>query len=125
MLHLISRPNRREIRPTLEQLDQLTAYFWRRDQRSEIPMTDIMWFAIQSARCETEICRLRWKDNNPRHHTGLARDAKHPFQKDGNHRRFKYRAEAWEIAAQQPRAGNVISRTSRRVSAQLLHGRAK
>jgi integrase len=108
MLRLIKRPNRREIRPTPEQLDQLTEHFQRRDQRSEIPMTDIMWFAIHSSRREAEICRLRWIDNDPQYHTGLVRDAKHPFRKAGNHRRFKYTAEAWEIAARQPQTSDFI-----------------
>jgi len=35
-LHLIGRSQRRHTRPTPEQLDQLTEYFRRRDQRSQI-----------------------------------------------------------------------------------------
>ena len=107
-LQLICRPRRREVRPTPEQLDQLTEYFNRRDQRSEIPMIDIMWFAIDSARREAEICQLRWSDNDTIHHTGLVRDAKHPFRKAGNNRRFKYTPEAWEIADRQPRTSDFI-----------------
>ncbi len=107
-LRLIGRSKRRHTRPTPEQLDQLTEYFRRRDQRSQIPMTDILWFAVHSARREAEIARLRWSDNDPHHQTGLVRDAKHPVRKAGNHRRFKYTAEAWEIAARQPRTGDLI-----------------
>jgi integrase len=101
-LRLIGRSNRREIRPTPEQLDLLTEFFQRRDRRSTIPMTDIMWFAIHSSRREAEICQLRWNDNDPQHHTGLVRDAKHPTRKRGNDRCFKYTPEAWEIAGRQP-----------------------
>jgi hypothetical protein len=70
-------------RPTPEQLDRLTEYFGRRDQRSQIPMTDILWFAVHSARREAEIVRLRWSDNDPHYQTGLVRDAKHPLRKAG------------------------------------------
>jgi integrase len=107
-LHLIGRSERRHTRPTPEQLELLTEYFRRRDQRSRIPMTDILWFAVHSARREAEIARLRWSDNDPHHQTGLVRDAKHPVRKAGNHRRFKYTPEAWEIAARQPRTGDFI-----------------
>jgi integrase len=107
-LHLIGRSRRRHTRPTPEQLDQLTEYFQRRDQRSQIPMTDILWFAVHSARREAEIVRLRWSDNDPHHQTGLVRDAKHPLRKAGNHRRFKYTPEAWEIATRQPRTSEYI-----------------
>jgi integrase len=86
----------------------LTDYFQRRDGRSKIPMTDIMWFAVHSARREAEICRLRRKDNDPECRTGLVRDAKHPTRKTGNHRRFKYTPEAWEIIERQPRKGEFI-----------------
>jgi hypothetical protein len=61
-LRLIGRSHRRSIRPTPEQLARLTEYFQRRDQRSSIPMTDIMWFAIHSARREAEICGLQLED---------------------------------------------------------------
>jgi hypothetical protein len=45
-LRLIGKSKRRAVRPTPEQLSMLTEYFQRRDRRSQMPMTDIMWFAI-------------------------------------------------------------------------------
>jgi integrase len=36
------------------------------------------------------------------------RDAKHPTDKDGNHRRFKYTPEAWALVAAQPRTSDHI-----------------
>ena len=125
MLHLISRPNRREIRPTLEQLDQLAAYFWRRDQRSEIPMTDIMWFAIQSARRETEICRLRWKDNNPVITPAWFGMQSIPSRRTATTDASSTRPRRGKSRHTNRERGMSFSRTSRRVSAQLLHGRAK
>jgi integrase len=102
-LHLIGESNRRDIRPNEAQLVALTNYFLDRRSRVVIPMADVMWFAIYSARRESEICRLRWTDNDPRNRTGLVRDLKHPARKLGNHCRFRYTQEAWHIALRQPR----------------------
>ena len=89
-LRLIAKPRKRTRRPTAEELTRLRIFFKGRDERAEIPMADIMDFAITSARRESEICRLERRDNDPTMRTGLVRDAKHPTSKDGNHRRFKY-----------------------------------
>ncbi len=67
-----------------------------------------MWFAVYSARREDEICRLRWADNDPASRTGLVRDLKHPEHKQGNHKRFRYTQEAWEIVQRQPRTSEFI-----------------
>lgn len=107
-LRLIAKSRRRERRPTAQELAQLDEYFVRRDRRSRIPMRDIMWFAIHSARREAEICRLEWADNRQLGRTGLVRDAKHPRHKEGNHRRFKFTAEAWEIVERQPRTSEYV-----------------
>ncbi len=39
---------------------------------------------------------------------GLVRDAKHPRSKEGNHKRFKYTLEGWEIARRQPKDSDTI-----------------
>jgi integrase len=107
-LRLIGKSRRRERRPTTTELTKLDEYFARRDGRSGVPMRDIMWFAVHSARREAEICRLEWADNDRRGRTGLVRDAKHPRHKEGNHRRFKFTAEAWQIIERQPKTGEYI-----------------
>jgi integrase len=107
-LHLIGESNRRDIRPNEAQLVALTNYFLDRRSRVVIPMADVMWFAIYSARRESEICRLRWTDDDPRNRTGLVRDLKHPTRKLGNHCRFRYTQEAWHIALRQPRTSEFI-----------------
>jgi integrase len=107
-LRLIGKSRRRERRPTATELTKLDEFFARRDGRSRVPMQDIMWFAIHSARREAEICRLEWADNDQRGRTGLVRDAKHPRHKEGNHRRFKFTAEAWQIIERQPKTGEYI-----------------
>jgi hypothetical protein len=60
-------------------------------------MRTFMWFAIESARREAEICRLEFEDNDPNGRTGLVRDAKHPPHKEGNHLRFKYTPTGWDF----------------------------
>lgn len=109
-LRLISRSKRRERRPTNEELQKLDQFFAVRDRHpsSLIPMRTLMWFAIESARREAEICRLETDDNDPNGRTGLVRDAKHPRHKEGNHLRFKYTPRGWEIVQHQPRLGRYI-----------------
>lgn len=105
---LIAKPKERDRRPTKEELKQLSEWFKRGDKRAQIPMHDIMWFAIHSTRRQEEITRILHSDNNEADHTGVVRDAKHPFKKEGNHRTFKYTAEAWEIVKRQPEGTDRI-----------------
>jgi integrase len=107
-LRLVGKPKKRTRRPTADELTQLREHFKSRDRRAEIPMLAVMEFAIASARRESEICRLEWRDNDKAARTGLVRDAKHPTGKNGNHRRFKYTPEAWEIASAQPETSERI-----------------
>ncbi|HZC85359.1 MAG TPA: hypothetical protein VE266_00030, partial [Steroidobacteraceae bacterium] len=77
-LRLTGKPRKRARRPTPDELARLREYFARRDRRSKIPMLSVMEFALTSARRESEICRLEWKDNDEQNQTGMVRDAKHP-----------------------------------------------
>jgi len=103
-LRLIAKSRRRERRPTPDELVRLREFFTHRDCRAEIPMNDIMDFAIESARRQAEICRLRNDDNDAKSRSGVVRDAKHPTDKEGNNRRFKYTLEAWGIVQRQPKS---------------------
>ena len=107
-LRLIGKSKKRSRRPTPDELVKLSEFFRARDRRSVIPMGDIVQFAIASARREAEICRLEWADNDNIARSGLVRDAKHPREKEGNHRRFKYTQEAWAIVQRQPRSDERI-----------------
>lgn len=101
---IIAKSKERDRRPTKEELWKLSRYFWRkqyRDSRMQLPMLDIMWFQIYSSRRISETCRIEWSDNNDDKHTGLVRDAKHPRNKKGNHKRFKYTDRAWKIVQKQ------------------------
>jgi integrase len=103
---LVGKSAERERRPTARELWRLSRYFAR--SRSKIPMLHIMWFAVYSARRMSEITRLEWTDNNDDRQTGLVRDAKHPRQKEGNHKRFKYSKSAWKIVCKQPKTNALI-----------------
>jgi integrase len=107
-LRLVGKPRKRTRRPTAEELKRLREHFKSRDRRATIPMQAIMDFAIASARRESEICRLEWRDNDESNRTGLVRDAKHPTAKEGNHRRFKYTPEAWALVSAQPETSERI-----------------
>ena len=98
---LIAKAKSRSRRPTADELGALTSFFEHRDKRrSNIPMKDIMWFAIHSARRQAEITDLLFSDNDEYSQTGAVRDLKHPTERDLI-RRFKYTPEAWEIACRQ------------------------
>ena len=98
---MIAKANSRARRPTERELDALTRFFKRRDRRrSNIPMNDIMWFAIHSARRQGEITKLLFSDNDEKTQTGIVRDLKHPTERN-QMRRFKYTPEAWDILQRQ------------------------
>lgn len=113
---LIAKSAVRDRRPTTEELWRLSRYFGRR-KHSTIPMLHLMWFAIYSARRDSETCRILWTDNNDDKQTGMVRDLKHPTLKTGNHRRFKYPRSAWKIVTKQPRIdARIFPYNSRTVS---------
>lgn len=99
-LRLTGKARKRTRRPTAKELEKLDAFFARRDRRSQVQMREVMWFAIHSARRESEICRLAWADNTNQR-TGIVRDAKHPTAREGNDRVFRYTLEAWKIVCRQ------------------------
>jgi integrase len=86
---------------TDEELVRLCEHF-RQSTRADIPMADIVMFAIYSARRQDEITQLRWEDNDPEKLTGIV-----PRLKDPGGARidvpFRYTLEAWEIVRRQPK----------------------
>lgn len=100
---IIGKPKERDRRPTAAELDMLETYFSRRDIRAEIPMLDIMRFALHSARRQEEITRLRWDDLDSATATCRLRDVKHPTKKLGNDKTFKLTAAALANIQAQPR----------------------
>lgn len=105
-LRLIGKSRQRDRTPTYEELQALDTFFERTDRRADIPMRRIMWFALYSTRREEEITRLLRSDNDTDRKLGLVRDAKHPTDKEGNHRAFRYTPQAWAIMQMQPTVEN-------------------
>lgn len=103
LLKLVGKAKRRDRRPTTSELAQLREYFDQSAWRSQIPMNDIIDFAIATAKRESEICRLLWSDLDEANRTLLLRDAKHPRKKVGNHKRFPLLGIAWDIVQKQRR----------------------
>jgi integrase len=94
---LVSKSKARSRRPTETELVCLSDYFQNKEKhRNSMPMNDIMWFAIHSARRQSEITGLLIDDNDEKTRTGIVRNLKHPTDRE-LFRRFKYSDEAWEI----------------------------
>ncbi|MGZ5050527.1 MAG: hypothetical protein ACXWAS_05645, partial [Methylobacter sp.] len=88
---LVANSEYRDRRPTKKELWALSRYFY------DTPyMLHIIWFAIYSARRQSEITRLRWDDIKHDDRTCIIRDLKDP-RKKGKTRRFKIPKSAYKI----------------------------
>lgn len=103
LLKMVGKSKRRDRRPTPDELRRLHAHFAESAWRSQIPMNDLVEFAIASAKREGEICRLLWSDLDESNRTLLLRDVKHPRKKAGNHKRFPLLGAAWDVVQRQRR----------------------
>lgn len=103
---MIARSKSRDRIPTVDEHRRLIDYFTNSRDKSSVPMLDILLFAMYSARRQGEITRIQWSDNKGL--TGLVRDAKHPRVKEGNHRRFNYTQQAFDIVSRQSREDDRI-----------------
>lgn len=92
----------RQRRVSPEEENKLLEHFAVRDVRAEIPMADIVRFALLSARRQEEITRIKWSDLDRDKGIGWLDDVKHPRKKIGNRRAFRLLSEAWEVIEQQP-----------------------
>lgn len=99
---VIAKPKERDRRLDPDEEKALMAYFSERDKRAEIPMCDMVQYALASARRESEITRLLRKDLRPDKGTAFLDDVKHPRKKIGNRKEFRMTREAWAIIQRQP-----------------------
>lgn len=102
---LIARAEQRTRRPTLEELDALLEWFTRGDGRAQIPMAEVILFALFSARRESEICALRRDDLDG--DTILVRGVKDP-RKRGLNFKASLTPEARLILERQPDTGPLF-----------------
>lgn len=103
---IIARSKQRDRRPTLEELNKLLDYCSSRDGRAQLPMTDIILFALFSSRRQEEICTIRWNDLDERRSGVLVRDMKHPNKKIDT---FVHLVpEAWAVINRQEKTNEII-----------------
>lgn len=100
---LVQKSRQRDRRLTKQEEKALLAYFGKRDARADLPMVDIMRFALATARREEEITRLLWRDLVKKKGIAWLDDVKHPRQKIGNRRAFRMLPEGWAIVERQPK----------------------
>ena len=81
--HIIADGAERSRRPTQEELDRLIEYFEVTQPKRDIPLGDIVRFAVGTGLRLGEIARLRWKELNEENKTIWIRDRKDPRQKKG------------------------------------------
>lgn len=103
LVKLVTKSKKRDRRPTADELSRLKAHFEANRWRMQIPMADIVDFAIGTAKRESEITRLLWDDLDKATRSLLLRDAKHPRSKQGNHKRFPLLTGMWDLVEQQPK----------------------
>lgn len=104
---VIAKAKQRDRRLTEKEEKDLLGHFASRDVRADIPMLDIMRFALLTARRQEEITRLRWADLDRDKGIAWLDDVKHPRRKTGNRRAFRLLTEAWEIIDRQPRTTDL------------------
>lgn len=100
---LIRKSRQRDRRLTEDEEKALLAHFAERDARADLPMVDIVRFALATARRQEEITRLLWRDLDKDKGIAWLDDVKHPRQKVGNRRAFRMLAAGWGIIERQPR----------------------
>lgn len=100
---IVAKSRSRDRRLTADEERRILEYLAKRDHRSEIPMVDIVQFALLITRRQEEITRLQWADPSSDKGTAVIRDVEHPRQKLGTHRTFRVPADTWAIINRQPR----------------------
>lgn len=101
-LGVSTRSKERTRRPTTEEIEQLKSHFAAKP-RSQIPMPDVIDFAVATAMRLGEIVRIRWEDLNEQDRTVVIRDRKHPQEKLGNDQEVPLLSVAFDIVKRQPR----------------------
>ena len=103
-LKISTRSKERDRRPTPDEIDRLCKYL---DERSALPMRDLIHFAIGSAMRLSEIVGLRWADLNEQDRTIIIRDRKHPREKIGNDQEVPLLGDTLAIIKRQPKPEKI------------------
>lgn len=107
---LTAKSEKRERRPTLDELDKLMTFFGERRARGRdiVPMQKIIAYAIYSTRRQEEIVRPTWANLDAAHKRLLIKDMKHPGQKLGNDVWVDLPPEALTIIQAMPKISDRI-----------------
>lgn len=103
--NLVARAEKRERRPSKHELTAIIDFFVKNGAKDW--MVDVVLFAINSARRQAEITRLRWEDLNEKTSTIRVRDLKHPTLR-GYTKTAKLTDEALALIKRQPRKSEFI-----------------
>ena len=113
--NFVGRPVKRERRLKNMEESALLAYFEANQKKSY--MADIIRFALASARRQSEIMNLLWKDLERDTHTITVRDIKHPTVKDFT-KKSKLTAQALATIERQPKKDKrIFPRNAKTISA--------
>lgn len=105
---VVAKSRKRQRRVSADEEALLLKFFSERDARARIPMTEIVRFAILTARRQEEICRLKWADIDRERGVAWLDDVKHPRHKTGNRRCFRLLSDAMQIIERQPRSSDCV-----------------
>jgi integrase len=103
---LAAHSQKRERRISDDEIERLKAHYSLGSQ--EIPMGDLIEFALYSTRRVSEICRVRWEDFDEVKKTLIVRDVKHPRKREGNDRNSRLTNEAIIVIQRQPKVNERI-----------------
>ncbi|KJG00067.1 tyrosine-type recombinase/integrase [Photobacterium angustum] len=109
-MKLVAKSNRRNRRPTSEELKRLE-HALRQQQnklRTTIPYADLLEFSILSCMRVSEMCSILWSDIDDKTKSVLVRDRKDPREKIGNHQMVPLLGSAWDIVQAQPQTDSRI-----------------
>lgn len=87
---LVRRPQRRNRRPTSDELQRIGDFFLEKERHrgrgpaTKMPMYRIMWFAITSCRRQSEIFSMQWEDLDAERRAWRIRNVKNPDGSEGN-----------------------------------------
>jgi integrase len=95
----------RDRRPTAEELHRVGEWF---DERSALPMRELMWFSIHSTMRASEVTRIQWADYDPDEKTVIIRNRKDPRKRIGNDQVVPLLDEAVEIIERQLKTSDYI-----------------
>lgn len=103
MMALTGKSQERDRRPTDDEIKALCRFFDAKP-RQQIPMSDIIHFAIDTTMRAGEITSLLREDLNEAERTILIRDRKHPQEKIGNNQTVPLLGAAFDIVMRQPKS---------------------